>query len=81
MARIVISLWPLLGIGLAGLAALSVFVGLAIGAILGQISRAVSQLLEFEPSAVPGWTTDRRTLSAPRPAWGPSSSARPAKRA
>jgi hypothetical protein len=49
MARVVMSLWPLVGIGLAGLAALSLVVGLSVSAILGQISREITDLLDSEP--------------------------------
>ena len=43
------SLWPLLGVGLVGLVTLSVLVGLSVGAILGHISREISDLLDSEP--------------------------------
>lgn len=70
------SLWELLGLGSAVLLSLSVLVGLGVGAILGQIGRDVSGLLESEswqrlPSAAAdksGRVTridSRRKLSAP----------------
>lgn len=42
------SLWALLAFGLVGLVTVSVLVGLSLGAILGQISREMSDLLESE---------------------------------
>jgi hypothetical protein len=67
------SVWTLLGFGFVGMLILSVLVGLAIGAILGQISREVSRLLEFEPS---DRTTNRRAPPAPA-AWSATSSLNP----
>jgi hypothetical protein len=42
-------LWTWAVIGVTALLALSVLVGLAVGAILGSITREVSELLEMEP--------------------------------
>jgi hypothetical protein len=54
------SLWPLVGIGLAGLAALSLVVGLSVSAILGQISREITDLLDSEP-----WPSDMTVATLP----------------
>ncbi len=43
------SVWAVLAFGLVGLLTFSVLVGLSLGAILGQISREISDLLESEP--------------------------------
>lgn len=43
------SVWTLLAFGLVGMLATSVLVGLAVGAILGQISREITGLLHSEP--------------------------------
>jgi hypothetical protein len=73
------SVWTLFTIGLVGLLTLSVLVGLSLGAILGQISREISHLLDSEPGGGPDRTGDRWTLSSPV-VWSASSSARPANR-
>lgn len=43
------SVWALLAIGTVGLLTLSAVIGLSLGAILGHISREVSELLDLEP--------------------------------
>ncbi len=70
------SLWALLAFGLVGFVTVSVLVGLSLCAILGQISREMSDLLESESwqrvptvkTSSPGGaarTGSRRKLSAP----------------
>lgn len=64
------SVWALFAIGIVGLLTLSVLVGLSIGAILGHISREVSELLDMEP-----WQRTRPHIwksdgpEAPDPTW------------
>jgi hypothetical protein len=50
-----------IGVGVAGLLAVSLLVGLAIGRILGMIGDDIAQLLEAEP-----WTTAPLTREAER---------------
>jgi hypothetical protein len=54
------SLWPLLGIGFAGLAALSMLVGLSVSAILGQISSEITELLDSQP-----WPSESTVATTP----------------
>jgi hypothetical protein len=58
-------LWAALVLGLVGLFTVSVLVALSVGAILGQISREVTDLLDAEP-----WQQDATvaTGSSNRPA-------------
>ncbi len=74
------SVWALLAFGLVGLVTVSVLVGLSLGAILGQISREISYVLDSELCGGLDRTSNRWTLSATT-AWSASSSARPANRA
>lgn len=56
-------MWAWIVIGASAVLGLSVLVGLAIGAILGSISREVSELLEIEPwSSAP--LTQEKTAAA-----------------
>jgi hypothetical protein len=68
------SLWTLLAFGLVGFFTVSVLVGLSVAAILGQVSRELSSLLDPEvgqrtatlamlPSSTPA--AGRRKLSTP----------------